>query len=68
MQVYHDANCYLKGIFNAIEAFRLDRNSQGWCVKEAINSAAFLDYSVGWSVESPLDLSRGVPVGDQGHL
>ena len=30
MQVYQDAKCYLKGFFNALEAFRPDRDSQGW--------------------------------------
>ncbi len=30
MQVYQDAKCYLKGIFNALEAFRVDCDSQGW--------------------------------------
>jgi hypothetical protein len=58
MQVYQDAKCYLKGIFNAIEAFCSDGNSQGRRVETVINSAAFLDYSVGRSVESPLDLPR----------
>ncbi len=62
MQVYQDAKCYLKGIFNAIEAFRSDRDSQGWRVKAAVNSAAFLDYSVGRSVKSPLDLPGEYPL------
>ncbi len=30
MQVYQDTKCYLKGIFNALEAFRADSDSQGW--------------------------------------
>jgi hypothetical protein len=30
MQVYQDAKCYLKGIFNALEAFRADHDSLGW--------------------------------------
>ena len=28
--VYQDARCYLKGFFNAIEAFRADRDPDGW--------------------------------------
>lgn len=30
--VYRDARCYLKGFFNAIEAFRADRDVNGWRV------------------------------------
>ncbi len=30
LQVYQDAKCYLKGIFNALEAFRSNQDSQGW--------------------------------------
>jgi uncharacterized Fe-S cluster-containing radical SAM superfamily enzyme len=30
VQVYSDAKCYLKCIFNALEAFRTDRDWEGW--------------------------------------
>jgi hypothetical protein len=29
MQVYKDSKCYLRGFFNAIEAFRSDRDPEG---------------------------------------
>jgi hypothetical protein len=32
--VYRDARCYLKGFFNAVEAFRHDRDQNGWRVRE----------------------------------
>ena len=37
MQVYQDAKCYLKGFFNAIEAFRSDRDPQGWWIDAAVD-------------------------------
>ena len=42
MQVYQDAKCYLKGIFNAIEVFRSDRDPQGWRIDSSIESAEML--------------------------
>jgi hypothetical protein len=32
--VYRDARCYLKGFFNAIEAFRAGRDRNGWRLKK----------------------------------
>jgi hypothetical protein len=32
--VYKDARCYLKGFFNAIEAFRVGRDRNGWRLKK----------------------------------
>ncbi len=46
LQVYQDAKCYLKGICNALEAFRSDRDSQGWRVENSVDSAELLEFSV----------------------
>jgi hypothetical protein len=35
--VYREARCYLKGFFNAVEAFRADRDINGWRIKEGID-------------------------------
>ncbi len=56
MQVYQDAKCYLKGFFNAIEAFCSNQDSLGWHVEESIDSAELLEYSEIHSHKSPLDL------------
>lgn len=44
-EVYRDARSYLKGIFNAIESFRSDRDDDGWRVHQAMEQAA-LDYAL----------------------
>jgi hypothetical protein len=62
MQVYQDAKCYLKGLFNAIEAFRGDRDSLGWRVDAAFDSAELLEYSEIHSHDSPLDLPSEYPL------
>jgi hypothetical protein len=61
MQVYTDGKCYLKGIFNALEAFRLDQDSQGWRVLDAVDSAELLEYGVATGRDSPLDAQGGTP-------
>ena len=62
MQVYHDAKCYLKGFFNAIEGFRSDRDSLGWRVEDSIESAAILEYSDPRSLESPFESPGEYPL------
>ena len=62
MQVYQDAKCYLKGVFNAIEAFRSERDPEGWRVESLIDSAAFLEYSHENGLESPLDVQGDYPL------
>ncbi len=62
MQVYQDAKCYLKGIFNSIEAFCSDQDSLGWHVKVLIESVALLEYSEVCSLESPFDLAEEYPL------
>ena len=43
-EVYKDARSYLKGSFNAIEAFHLNRDSNGWRLqKESLGPLADLD-------------------------
>jgi hypothetical protein len=62
MQVYQDAKYYLKGIFNAIEAFRSDQDPKGLRVKSLIDSTAFLEYSHENGLESPLDVQGDYPL------
>ena len=39
IQVYSDARSYLKGIFNAIEAFRWGRDMDGWRLQYSMDQA-----------------------------
>jgi hypothetical protein len=57
-EVYKDARSYLKGFFNAIEAFRLDRDSNGWRLqKESLGPLADLEDPDGIS---PLQLDEAM--------
>ncbi len=62
MQVYWDAKCYLKGIFNALEAFRADRDSLGWRINTSEDSAELLEFSIETGQDSPLDAWGNYPV------
>ena len=42
-EVYQDCRCYLKGFFNALEAFRWDRDLDGWQLADAMAAAAALE-------------------------
>ena len=42
-KVHSDAWPYLKGFFNAMEAFRSNRDVDGWRLQEAMDEAAELD-------------------------
>lgn len=42
-EVYSDVRCYLRGFFNAIEAFRWNRDCDGWRLQDAMESAAQLE-------------------------
>ena len=42
-EVYRDACSYLKGIFNAIEAFRWNRDLEGWRLQSSMEAAARLE-------------------------
>jgi hypothetical protein len=44
--VYRDARCYLKRFFNAVEAFRHDRDHNGWRVKEGFEDPFEAELSV----------------------
>lgn len=63
VQVYSDAKCYLKGIFNALEAFRTDRDSEGWRLQQnAADSAELLEFGVSTGQDSPLDAQGDYPL------
>ncbi len=61
MQVYDDAKCYLKGFFNAIEAFQSDRNPEGWRIHNSVDAVAFLEFGHGSGEGSPLDAQGDYP-------
>ena len=42
-EVYPEGRCYLKGFFNALEAFHSGRDPKGWCLVEAWDEAEELD-------------------------
>jgi hypothetical protein len=57
-EVYKDARSYLKGFFNAIEAFRVDRDSNGWRLhQESAGPLAELDDPSGLT---PLQLEESM--------
>jgi hypothetical protein len=62
VQVYPDAKCYLKGIFNALEAFQGDRDSEGWRINLSQDSAKLLEYSLETKQESPLEAQGDYPL------
>ncbi len=62
MQVYADAKCYLKGIFNALEAFRDDQDSLGWQTNMSVDSTELLEFSVETGQDSSLDTQGDYPV------
>jgi hypothetical protein len=62
LQVYQDAKCYLKGIFNALEAFRSDRDSQGWQIGYSEDSAELLEFAVNTGKDSLLDAQADYPL------
>ena len=42
-EVYSDCRSYLKGIFNALEAWRWDRDLDGWRLQEAMEDTLALE-------------------------
>jgi hypothetical protein len=62
MQVYQDKKCYLKGIFNAVEAFRSDQDPDGWHVESSIDFTVFLEYSNKLGLESSLEVQWDYPL------
>jgi hypothetical protein len=59
MQVYDDAKCYLKGFFNAIEAFC---NLEGWQIQNSVYAVAFLEFEHDLGEGSPLDAQGNYPL------
>ena len=53
----------MKGIFNALEAFRTDRDSEGWRLQQnAADSAELLEFGVSTGQDSPLDAQGDYPL------
>jgi hypothetical protein len=42
-ELYPEGRCFLKGFFNAIEAFRSDRNLDGWKLDTSMDNAHKLE-------------------------
>jgi hypothetical protein len=53
---------YLKGIFNALEAFRADHDSLGWRTDMSVDSTKLLEFSVETGQDSPLNAQGDYPV------
>ena len=62
MQVYKDAKCYLKGFFNAIEAFRSDQDPESWRIQNSADVAAFLEFGHERGEGSDLDEQGDYPL------
>ena len=56
--VYYNGRCYLKGFFNAIEAWRGDRDLDGWRLDEAMTNVAQME----GRDASPTEFKKGYPV------
>ena len=42
-ELYTEGRCFLKGFFNALESFRIDRDLDGWRLNDAMDSARDLE-------------------------
>ena len=62
MQVYKDAKCYLKGFFNAIEAFWSDHDPKGWRIQNSADAVAFLEFGHDRGEGSALDAQGDYPL------
>lgn len=56
-EVYPNGRCYLKGFFNAVEAWRFGRDIDGWRLSEAMLEAALMD----GKELPPTDFKKGYP-------
>jgi hypothetical protein len=54
-ELYQEGRCFLKGIFNALEAFRCDRDEDGWRIEEAMDDAKLLETSEEAEATAPTD-------------
>lgn len=57
-EVYCDARCYLTGFFNALEAFREDRDVDGWRLQTAMDEAANLEDKDATRAQAAADYPR----------
>ncbi len=62
MQVYEDAKYYLKGFFNALEAFRSDQDPEGWRIQNSVDAEVFLEFGHDVGEGSPLDVQGDYPL------
>ena len=51
-----------EGIFNALEAFRTNRDLEGWRLQNAADSAELLEFGVSTEQDSPLDAQGDYPL------
>ena len=54
-EVYTEGRCFLKGLYNAMEAFRGNRDIEGWRLDAAMDATQFLEES---------DASRATALAD----
>ena len=57
-EICEDCRCYLKGFFNALEAFRADRDLDGWALSDAMAAAARLELEDLGTVDALADYPR----------
>ncbi len=62
VQVYANAKCYLKEIFNALKAFRADCDFEGWQIDSSQDSVELLEFSIESDQDSPLDAQGDYPL------
>ena len=64
-EVYTDARCYLKGFFNAIEAFRWGRDLDGWRLLSAMELAEKLELDDAPTIVAQGDYPLDTPITDE---
>ena len=60
-EVYSGGRCFLKGFFNAVEAWRGDRDIDGWRLSDAMTDVGALE----WNEAGEIEYSSGYPVSTQ---
>ncbi len=61
-EVYADARPYLKGMFNAIEAFRSDRDPNGWRLQSLMDDAHLLEHEDATRQSAQADYPERTPI------
>ena len=56
LQIYEDANWFLRGFLKAIEAFQSDQDPEGWRVQNSTDFGALLEFGLDTGKGSPLDV------------